>query len=275
VFPIITGFSILKQHQVTGDCLYADWFGAFWIPFIHRTSSIVVLPNYRLIPESTGADILIDLSDFWTWFNAGSVTDFLASKHDNLSLDHSQTLVTGDSAGGYMALMSALTQPAGSIKAVLAQYPMTNYMRVEPGPTFFGMPSPGPEIVDQHISQMVPVAVVSSATPPQRSGLSYGLAAYGKYLHYFGAGEKLWPLGKLEDAKEMPPTWIIHGEADQAVDVKDSQAFVRKWTDREVMGEVKLDVLPGMDHGFDIVLKEDEEAWLREGLKWIEGKWLS
>jgi acetyl esterase/lipase len=264
-----------EPSQITGDCLYADWIAAFWIPLIHRTSSIVVLPNYRLIPESSGADILTDLSDFWSWFNKGSVTDYLSSKHANLELDHDKVLVAGDSAGGYMALMSALTQPKDSMKAVLAQYPMTKYLRAEPSPTFFGMPAPGPEVADQHISQMVPGTVISSVVPPARSGLSYSLAAYGKYLTYFGADEKLWPLGKLEDVSEMPPTWIIHGETDQAVDVKDSQDFVRKWTDREIKGEVKLDVLPGMDHGFDIELKEDEEEWLKNGLKWVEGKWLS
>jgi hypothetical protein len=29
-----------------------------------------------------------------------------------------------------------------------------------------------------------------------------------------------------------------------------------------------------MEHGFDVGMKEDEEEWLREGLGWVEGKWL-
>jgi acetyl esterase/lipase len=94
------------------------------------------------------------------------------------------------------------------------------------------------------------------------------------YLEHFGPDEKMWPFGKLADAEEMPPTWIIHGDQDQAVSVLDSQDFVKRWTEKEVRGEVKLDVLPGVDHGFDIGLKEDEEEWLKKGLEWIEGKWL-
>jgi acetyl esterase/lipase len=234
-----------------------------------------VLPNYRLIPESNGADILEDLSDFWTWFKNKSVTTYLASKNQELDIEYEKLLVTGDSAGGYMALMSALTQPKSGIKAILAQYPMTQYMRLEPSPTFFGMPAPGPEVVEQHIANMTPNTVVSSAVPPARAGLSYSLAAYNNaYLKYFGPDEKMWPFGALADASEMPPTWIIHGDQDQAVSVGDSQAFVKRWTEKEVRGEVRLDVLPGMDHGFDIGLKEGEEEWLAKGLEWVEGKWL-
>lgn len=234
-----------------------------------------MLPNYRLAPEHTGVDILEDLADFWKWINNGSLTSYLSSKHDSLDLDYSKVLVSGDSAGGYMALMSGITQPKDiNIKAILAQYPMTNYLRREPSDTFFDMPSPGPEAIDQHISSIAPNTVFSSAIPPARMGISYALSAYGKYLHYFGEDKKLWPINAIEDAKAMPPTWIIHGDADTAVDVKDSQDFVAKWTKYEVAGEVKLSVLPGQEHGFDIVLKEDEEEWLREGLKWIEGKWV-
>lgn len=250
--------------------------GAFFVPFVHRTSSIVVLPNYRLLPEHTGADILSDLSDFWNWFGSGSVGTFLSSAHPDLTLDLDvdHVLVSGDSAGGYMALMSALTQPQEKFKAVLAQYPMTNYLRAEITDTFFGMPTPKADIIDQHISSVVPGSVISSAIPPARAGLSWALAAYGRYLDYFGKDEKMWPIDKIEDVQAMPPTWIIHGGTDSAVDVKDSQEFVRKWTDRGVRGEVKLSVLPGKEHGFDIDLKESEEEWLREGLQWIEERWL-
>lgn len=234
------------------------------------------MPNYRLVPEHTGADIISDLSDFWKWFDSGAVSTYLSSAHSELSLEleTERLLVTGDSAGGYMALMSALTQPEGKIRAVLAQYPMTNYLRGEVSDTFFGVPTPKAEIIQQHIDAIVPGAVVSSAIPPARSGLSYALGAYKKYLDFFGHDAKLWPVNRLEDATTMPPTWIIHGDADSAVDVKDSQEFVKKWTDREVRGEVKLSLLPGKEHGFDIESKEDEEEWLREGLEWVEGKWL-
>jgi acetyl esterase/lipase len=240
---------------------------------MHRTSSIVILPNYRLLPESSGADILADLDDFWAWFNKRSVDDFLTSlNHDNLDLDYEKVLVTGDSAGGYMALMSTLTQPHS--KAVLAEYPMTNYLRCTPSEMFRGRPSPRESDLDDHLSSMKPGALVSSAFPPQRTNISYPMAAYGRYLDYFGQDEMMWPVGLVKKAgRKLPPTWIIHGDADTAVDVEDSKRFVEKC--RKMMGEeveVELEVSEGMEHGFDIEMKEDEEEWLKKGLEWVEGK---
>jgi acetyl esterase/lipase len=247
----------------------------FYVPFTHRNNAIIVCPNYRLIPEHTGADILEDLNDFWTWFNNKNVTTYLSAKHENIELDYDHVLVTGESAGGHMALVSALTQPQGSIKSVMVQYPMTNYLRCEPTDMFFGNPTPKPESLDEHLASIKPGTVISSSVPPARGGISYVLAAYDRYREFFGYDTKLWSIGLIEDATHMPPTWIIHGGADSVVDVKDSEAFVAKWTEREVQGEVKLSVLPGMEHGFDIEYKEDEEEWLKEGLQWLEKRWLS
>ncbi|KAH6882072.1 Alpha/Beta hydrolase protein [Alternaria rosae] len=263
---------------ISGDCLYADWIGAFFIPWVHRTNAIVVLPNYRLIPEHSGADILEDLSDFWKWFNAGAVDKFLNSqptiKDSGISLDYGQTLVTGDSAGGYMALMSALTQPRDSFKAVFAQYPMTNYLRCEKVDMFFGYPAPPESIIAQHLAAVKPGAIVTSGTQPERMGLSYALAAYGHYLTYFGSDEKMWPIALVEEKKWLPPTWIVHGDADSAVSVEDSKKFVEKCKGLEEGVEVRLEVRSGQEHGFDIAAKEDEEAWLKEGLAWVDEKWL-
>jgi acetyl esterase/lipase len=266
--------NILIQ-KINGDCLYPDWIGAFWIPFIHRTSAITVLPNYRLIPESTGADILEDLNDFWKWFHAGNLTKFLASQHGSIELDYSHVLASGDSAGGYMALMSALTQPRGAINAVLAQYPMTNALRIAPGGLWFGEPAPGPEVLERHIAAMRPGAIVSSAAPPARSALSYPMGAYDRYLEFFGADEKMWPVGLIEEAEWMPPTWIVHGDADSAVSVEDTRGFVEKWGKFVKEGEVRMAIREGMEHGFDDGMKEDEEEWLREGLEWVREKWLA
>lgn len=235
-----------------------------------------MLPNYRLLPEHSGKDVLEDLGDFWGWFNSGSVAKFLSTTtpHEKLELDYEKIMVAGDSAGGYMALMSGLLHPQKSVKAIIAQYPMTNFLRMEPVDTFFGAPTPGPELLDKHITAIVPGTTVSSAVPPERAGLSYCLAAYDKYLQYFGRDPNMWPIECIETAESMPPTWIIHGGNDSAVAVGDSEKFVSRWTAREVRGEVKLSVLPGMEHGFDIGVKEEEEEWLREGLGWVEGKWL-
>jgi dipeptidyl aminopeptidase/acylaminoacyl peptidase len=173
-----------------------------------------------------------------------------------------------------MALMSGLLQPKGSIKAVLAQYPMTDSLRREPSDTFVDLPSQPESLVDQHMKAVKPGAVVSSSIPPERMNLSYVLSTYGRYLEFFGKDKMMWPLYLVEEKKWLPPTWIHHGDMDMAVSIEDSKAFVRKCERIEGV-EIKLEVRPGEDHGFDTQAKEDDEPWLKEGLRWVEEKWLA
>jgi acetyl esterase/lipase len=204
------------------------------------------------------------------------VTKYLASAHDApIELDYTHLLCSGDSAGGYMALMSALTQPRGAINAVLAEYPMTNALRIAKAKLWFGEPAPGPEELDEHIASMPPGAVVSSAAPPARGGLSYAMGAYDRYLEFFGADEKMWPVHLIEDKNWMPPTWIMHGDADSAVSVEDTKLFERKWGKFIREGELRVAIREGMEHGFNDQMKESEEEWLREGLEWLRENWLA
>lgn len=258
--------------QVTGDCIYAPWFAAYFIPFIHHANAIVVSPNYRLVPEHTGAEILEDLRDFWAWLRNGGLEQYLASQNVHLDLDFDRVLASGDSAGGYMALMSGFTQPRGEIKAVLAQYPMTDSLRMEPSEMFIGQPAPPASLVDEHMKTVKAGVAVSSCVPPARIDLSYVLSAYGRYLEFFGEEKMMWPLYLIEEKKWLPPTWIHHGDADTAVSIEDSKAFVAKC---ETAGlEVKLKVLEGEEHGFDTEAKEDDLPWLKDGLRWVEEQWL-
>ncbi|KAF2676810.1 alpha/beta-hydrolase [Lentithecium fluviatile CBS 122367] len=271
---------IVKFHGgglVYGDCLFAKWIAAWFIPFIHRNNAITVLPNYRLTPEHTGNDILEDLTDFWAWFNGGGVEKFLASQNISAELDYDRVLASGDSAGGYMAIQLGLTRPKGEIKAVLAQYPMTTFARRKPDTAGLGGELPPPtSFIDEHMASVQPGAVISSAVPPARSNLSLALDAHGRFNDYFGTGRRLWPITAIEDAKHMPPTYIIHGEQDRAVVVGDTKAFVKKAEELLPGVEVRLDVRDdNRDHGFDIDMKEDEEPWLKESLKWVEERWLA
>ncbi|KAJ4383609.1 hypothetical protein N0V86_001664 [Didymella sp. IMI 355093] len=266
---------LVKFHGgglVTGDCVYAPWFAAYFVPFIHRTNAIVVSPNYRLVPEHTGADILEDLNDFWTWLLNGSLKQYLTSQNVDLELDFEHILASGDSAGGYMALMSGLTQPKGTIRTVLAQYPMTDSLRREPSETFVDQPAPPASLLDGYLENIISGVVMSSCIPPARMDLSYVLSAYGRYLEFFGEDEMMWPLYLIEEKQQLPPTWIHHGDADTAVSIEDSKAFTAKYAKLGL--EVKLKILIGEEHGFDTQAKEDDTQWLKEGLVWVEEKWL-
>jgi acetyl esterase/lipase len=184
-------------------------------------------------------------------------------------------LVAGESAGGYMAFMSGLTQPKDSIKAILAQYPMTNYARCKVVEVLFdGSIAPGPEFIEQHLSSITPSATVSSAIPPARPNLTYALSAYGRYLELFGKDEKLWPVNLIEDRTYMPATWIVHGDRDMAVSFDDTRVSVEKWAQFVKEGELTVEIVEGEYHGFDGVVKEDETGWLRDGLRFVEENWL-
>ncbi|OAG07463.1 alpha/beta-hydrolase [Paraphaeosphaeria sporulosa] len=262
---------------VVGDALFPDWIAAFWVPFMHRNNAITILPNYRLVPESSGADILEDLADFWSWFNDKGVDKYLTSQNVNVDLDYKHLLVSGDSAGGYMALQSGLTRPEGEINAILAQYPMTNHTRRSPEDSMLGMQTPSREWMDEKLASLLtPGAITSSAHPykTDRFGLSMALNAYGRYNEFFGEGERLWPITAVKSVKFVPPTTIFHALGDSAVKFQDSVDFVER-TKSVVPGvEIRLAYGKEGDHGFDGALKEDEEPWLKEELQWVESRWL-
>jgi acetyl esterase/lipase len=235
------------------------------------------LPNYRLIPEHNGHDILSDIFTFWKWFNK-DLSNYVSSIDPNIQLDFEKLLVTGDSAGGHMSIHSALMTPPSLIKAMLLQYPMTSYLNREATALFNDQETPGPEVIDDYISAIVPGTIVSSFVPPERMNISFALSTYGRWQEFFGYTKGLLPIEAIENATSFPPTWIVHGERDTAVSVEDSKAFVRKIV--EVLGDetkerVRLHVESGKDHGFDGGLKEEDTLWLKEGLKWVEGQWLA
>jgi acetyl esterase/lipase len=266
---------------VQGTALHGPWFTSWLVPFLLRAHAITILPNYRLIPEANGHDVLSDLSDFWAWFDA-ELEAYVKAIAPGIELDFGRLLVGGDSAGGLLAFQSGVRLPRGKVRALLAQYPMSDYLRREYAPVCAdGSPMPGPEIVDEHVRGIKPGTVISSVTPPDRKRmhLSLALATYGRWKEFFGEEAELYPVRAVEGVSHFPPTWIYHGEEDRAVDVRDSRRFVGKLV--EVLGEgfresVRLDVLEGEDHGFDCLreVREEEEAWLREGLRWVEERWL-
>jgi acetyl esterase/lipase len=211
------------------------------------------------------------MTDFWIWFNGGGVDKCLASQNIAAELDYDHVMVCGESAGGYMAIQSGLVRPKGEIKAVLAQYPMIDDVRSKPNSE-----TPPESIIDEHLAAVQPGSVVSSAVPPSRGSLEVALRRHRRFNDYFGTGKHMWPLTAIEDAKYLPPIYILHGEQDSICVVEDSKEFVEKARTILPDAELKLDVRDGnCDHGFEIAMKEDEEEWLQTSLKWVEDRWLA
>jgi acetyl esterase/lipase len=261
------------EHQTTGTAAHPDWFSAFFVPFLHRNNAIAVFPNYRLVPEHTGDDILEDMADFWTWFRS-SLPAYVTSKEPLIELDFDRVLVAGDSAGGWCALQSILTLPQSTFKACLVQYPITNAFPTSPNDTPFGQAIPPKEELDKFIADIIPGTVISSAIPPARPWMAAMLRAHRRWGEVFGTGKHLMPDTRLDDAKFFAPTYIIHGKDDTIVPVKWSHAFVEKA--KGLFPETQFTIVtPPGDHGFDIEIYEEDEPWLQELLKDVEKDWLA
>jgi acetyl esterase/lipase len=106
---------------ITGDALFEGWFSRYLVSYTHRTSSFIALLNYRFVRESSGADILEDVKDFWTWVDRHLV-GFAYSVAPRVEVDLDKLLVSGDSSGGWCALRSVFELPVRKLKALLLQY---------------------------------------------------------------------------------------------------------------------------------------------------------
>ncbi len=65
-----------------------------------KHSAVLIAPNHRLLPESTGHDILEDISDVWKWVQNNLQSYVLQLKGgDGVETDLSRIWSQGESAG--------------------------------------------------------------------------------------------------------------------------------------------------------------------------------
>ena len=90
--------------------------------------AILVFPDYRLLPEATGLEILSDIDSFWFWMSE-KLEPTLSSLYpkSDIKPDMDRVLVTGDSAGGYCVAQSLLRHPEMNFRAAIMAYPMVHF----------------------------------------------------------------------------------------------------------------------------------------------------
>lgn len=271
--PIIWLRSRLTQHpKTTGSSLYPEWSAQWALDYCILHSAILVAGDYRLIPESTGLDILDDLSDFWAWTRSESgLSSHLAQVATGVYADLSRTIVYGESAGGYLAIQSGLIQPAGTIKAVIATYPLTDPGQKRDVPVM-GAPNFPPELLASHLKAMVPGRIVTSAEPPARLDIAMSLVQQDVRGEFFGTDDRLYPTKVMQKVESIPQLLIMHGRQDTGVPVEWSEKFVKLV--KEKFGDEKVDlVIEDGQHGFDVA-ETLETSWVKEGLVKITEAWL-
>ena len=271
----------MYTEQVTGASLFPLYFVNWTLDLARLNGAIIVSADYRLLPEATGTDILADIADFWNWVR-GDLQSFLSDRTGSattaaLQVDLDRILVTGDSAGGWLAVQSALRQPAGSIKALIGLYPQLDvrdpFFNTQFEKRFLGMPMLPMEIVDAHVKAMKPGAIVTTATPPARQELACSVVQNGRFGEFFGKSKELFPVEMVALADAMPAVLILHGREDSMVPVVGSERFVEALSKKLPEVPVRLDVRTG-DHGFDgDVTVEDE--WVKEDVDFITRYWLA
>lgn len=111
---------------VNAHSLFAPFFPIWVLKLALENKAIIVSPDYRLLPSENGvADVLEDLEDFWQWSRTDNFAKMLQIRSFGHSLDYSRLLITGSSAGGYVAMQVAMSHP-DAIAAVATSYPFVN-----------------------------------------------------------------------------------------------------------------------------------------------------
>lgn len=216
--PILVHFH--GGFLICGDKMYEEWWGTWLIQFALSKNAIIVSPNYRLLPEASGKDVLSDIKDFWTWLH-GSLGAAVESLAMEVQPDFERTLVAGESAGGYLAVQSALLHPEARISAVISQYGMLDNTLphfTKPGEKYMaGAPQQPESEVDEYLRDMKPGDVRSSTHPWELWLFICATVQHGRYLKFLGESKELHPINNLDNAKSVPPIWVIHGKDDSLV----------------------------------------------------------
>lgn len=218
-------------------------------------------PSYRLLPEATGLDILSDAVDAVRWV------------HDNIS---PHIIIAGSSAGGYLALAAATHPMCPRPLCVLSIYGMldpSSQRYITPGQSLWapvdniaervkeideamilgkaidGYPFPSDPSTDQRISWIS--TLHQAAIYPDVLTRIPNLACR---IAMGGVGEipdqykPLFPVC-FGLKHSLPPTVLLHGDADVLVGSDQSVAVADKLQGLGV--EVHLELCEGQGHGFE------------------------
>ncbi|KAI5245410.1 alpha/beta-hydrolase [Aureobasidium subglaciale] len=265
---------------INGGRVYEPWFPKWTIDLAALHNAIIVCPDYRLLPESSGLDILSDLHNFYIWLHT-HLPSFLSTAFSSQAPkpDLSSILVTGESAGGYMAVQSALLGETKGVKAVIAHYPMIDLKDAwysEPGRKVVWGQSP-PEYPEGWLDEQLEAAKSAGAVThriPKESELDLFVALLleGRYTELLGTDSRLYPLENLENKRgqggKLPPMWVFHGDKDSIIPIDGTLRFLEV-----TRGEVEGRIVTGQEHGFDNDEVRLDEDWVVEGREWLKQYW--
>ena len=231
--------------------------------------------SYRLMPESTGLEVLSDALDAVQWI------------HKNVS---HRILIAGSSAGGYLALATAAHPKCPRPLAVLSVYGMldpASKRYIEAGTALRAPIADLPIALDEIDTAVTSGKAIDGyafpASPPtdqrfrwigalhqaakypdlltRTPGLAGQISAQGadaipeRYRSLFPVSFGLKP--------DFPPTILLHGDDDVLVGLDQSASVAEKMSALGV--DVYLEIAKGQGHGFEVKDVIDIDAKDAEG----------
>lgn len=284
---------------VVGDRLYEPWWPNWVLELALSQQAMIVAPDYRLLPEACGADILQDMDAFWTWF-LGTLPSMAACESWSVRPDVDHIVCAGHSAGASIAAHSALERPDAGIKALVSFYgalfDSPDFKIARPRMIAGSWPPP-PREAEAKIRSYIrrtKGTVRTDGDPAEMWELFTSILQQGRLPRIFHQrpDPRLNILGRIEAKKSLPPIWLVHGQNDsvvskkhtkiervladywcmmQQVPVACSTEFVKRLEAILPDAPSVLSVLPG-EHCFDVSLTM-QEPWIADGCGFLLKYW--
>ncbi|CAN8097035.1 unnamed protein product [Discula destructiva] len=298
---------IVRWHGggfIVGHRMYEPWFAQWLLDLALDHDAIIVTPDYRLLPESNGTDILSDVAHFWVWMQRD--LERFMEREKLPRPDISNVLCCGESSGGFISVYCALhldamlcdgnsstrhnqEQVSGvQIRAVISISAPLDATAPEykvPRPrVFMGRRPPPPRQallkIRGYVKSIRPGRIRTGCEPTSDMWellLCIAQQAYLPRLFGMGSGEDGVPTleGIMEtlerEEKNMVPVWVVHGLNDTMCPSVCSSGFAERL--REVQPDVPVhsSLQPG-EHLFDVNTGR-EAAWVQEGRGFVAKFW--
>jgi acetyl esterase/lipase len=263
------------------------YLGQYLVDLAREVKAIVVSFNYRLLPYVDGSCLLSDAEDALLYLHSTSgFQTFLRMKVPTITINWNKVMVTGESAGGFLAAHTWLKSSV-SLKAVYLRYPMlAQYQRKSQG--YGGVPISNncyEKMVQAAMDEIErikrsgePMPAESSLHPPINMPAANIFSSTDRWKDVFQHHDILQMLEHQEEPPcSHPKVFVVHGEKDAACAITNSARFSedigkKGWAD----GEVNLVAVPDVDHGFDYNLRPETKGceWLKELLPRVREAWV-
>ncbi|KAI9038593.1 alpha/beta-hydrolase [Aspergillus affinis] len=267
-YPVIIRFH--GGGFVSGSSLFPDWFPKWQAELALQHNAIIVLPNYRLLPDSTGMDIMEDIDHLWAWVTS-KLADTLRDHFSGIEPDLSRIMTAGESAGGYLSVQLSLNHP-DAIKSCISEFPCID-LKSAPFTAQHSNPRAPPSLVQDYLANKEDKnSILSSDITISRFPFAFSMMDNSRFLEFFGTDERLFPFERVSRGAKIPPLFLIHGLDDDIVPVQGSRDFTALLQEKQPSAKVHLSTPPG-GHGMHEPWSQNHDA-MKEGLELVTRAWL-